>query len=361
MKSPTRSCTGSTATIALLLLLTGCISSPGSPAPTSEPGDRMLETSTGATMTPEPATVSPSATATEIDTATPQATPTTGELPAATPEIVRIEFEAGGTGATLEGTLQVGETERYVLHAFAGQIMRVYVEPEGAILRIYGESGTELKSQDDLDPFWRGELPATQDYFIEVAHSAEAIGPWDRPLLLSITINPLGQELQWIDYRDGLNGFALRYSDYFATGEPPPEIPPMKGEPVFSLRFTGSEYFQKTNLGDVYFILAVSEDAEILSNCTAPAVPQAEQPLDPIEVDGVPFQRAELGDVAAGNLYDLRVHRALHAGACYEIVFFIHSSSIGAYPVEFGIVEFDLQGILDHLGSVLNTVQFIES
>ena len=73
------------------------------------------------------------------------------------------------------------------------------------------------------------------------------------------------------------NGFELRYSDYFAVGTPPPVIPPIRGEPVLSLRFTGSEYFQETNLGDVHFVMGKSEEAEILSNCTSPAYPDREQ------------------------------------------------------------------------------------
>ncbi len=77
--------------------------------------------------------------------------------------------------------------------------------------------------------------------------------------------------------RDEDNGSELRYSDYFTVGTPPPVISPMRGEPVLSLRFTGSEYFQETNLGDVYFVVGKSEHAEILSNCTSPAYPDREQ------------------------------------------------------------------------------------
>ena len=98
----------------------------------------------------------------------------------------------------------------------------------------------------------------------------------------------------------------------------------------------------------------------LASQSSTVSIQSVEQPLDPIEIDEVTFHRTTIGDVAVGNLYDLRLHRALHAGACYEIVFFIHSSSIGAYPPEFGIVEFDLEGVLDHLQSVLDTFQFIE-
>ncbi|MFV2045508.1 MAG: hypothetical protein ACC700_20030, partial [Anaerolineales bacterium] len=250
---------------------------PGSPSPTGDPGRRIPETTITSAVAPEQATVPPSAATTEIATDTPDATLTAVELPPSTPETASIEFDPGGAGATIEGTLRVGDTVRYVLCAFAGQIMRVYVEPEGAVLRIYGEAGTELKSQDDFDPFWRGELPSTQDYFIEVIHSASAIGPWDRPLQISVLINPRGQAIQWVDYRDEDNGFELRFSDYFAVGTPPPDIPPMRGEPMLSLRFTGSEYFQETNLGDVYFVVGKSEEAEILSNCTSPAYADREQ------------------------------------------------------------------------------------
>jgi len=147
------------------------------------------ETTIASAVAPEQATVPPSTTTAEIATGTPEAGV---ELPPPTPETARIEFDPGGAGATIEGTLRVGDTKRYVLYAFAGRIMRVYVEPGGAVLRIYGEAGTELKSQDNSDPFWRGELPSTQDYFIEVIHSASAIGPWDRPLRISVLINPPG-------------------------------------------------------------------------------------------------------------------------------------------------------------------------
>jgi hypothetical protein len=230
-------------------------------------------TATASAVAPEQATVPPSATTTEIATETPEAAV---ELPPSTPETERIEFDPGTAGTTIEGTLRVGDTKRYVLYAFAGQIMRVYVEPGGAVLRIYGEAGTKLKSQDDFDSFWRGEPPSTQDYFIEVIHSASAIGPWDRPLRISVLINPCGQAIQWVDYRDEDNGFELRYSDYFAVGTPP-VIPPMRGEPVLSLRFTGSEYFQETSLGNVYFVVGKREEAEMVSNCTSPAYAHREQ------------------------------------------------------------------------------------
>ncbi len=78
------------------------------------------------------------------------------------PEAVRIQFEQGATSATLEGTLEVGVKKRYVLHAFAGQTVRVFVEPLGLHLRIWGENGTVLRTEDDHLEFWRGELPVTQ-------------------------------------------------------------------------------------------------------------------------------------------------------------------------------------------------------
>ncbi|MFV2045509.1 MAG: hypothetical protein ACC700_20035 [Anaerolineales bacterium] len=53
------------------------------------------------------------------------------------------------------------------------------------------------------------------------------------------------------------------------------------------------------------------------------------------------------------------MHRALHEDICYEIAFYIHSVSMGAY-IPGTVVEFDRERVLGHLQSVLATFQFVE-
>lgn len=117
------------------------------------------------------------------------------------PEPVRIKFPKGETAITLNDHLAVGEkSKRYVLKALAGQIMRVTISPSWIHLRIVGQDGTVLESQDyHRFNFWRGKLPATQDYLIELERKSAAE---NEDFLLSVLINPVGQATQWFTFQE---------------------------------------------------------------------------------------------------------------------------------------------------------------
>jgi hypothetical protein len=51
-------------------------------------------------------------------------------------------------------------------------------------------------------------------------------------------------------------------------------------------------------------------------------------------------------------------HCGTNGGVCYEILFFIHSVAVGGFPPG-EVVEFDREGVLGHLESVLASVRFI--
>jgi hypothetical protein len=99
---------------------------------------------------------------------------------------LRIKFEPGETSTRLEGHLDDRETDQYVLYARQGQTMDVVVEaPKTVGLTIQGADGIPLKRRVDEETAWRGELPATQDIFIEVS-SIEATD-----YTLNVTILPI--------------------------------------------------------------------------------------------------------------------------------------------------------------------------
>jgi hypothetical protein len=88
--------------------------------------------------------------------------------------VPRIRFAPGRTSATVAGQLAQNEFDRYVLRAFGGQTMEVIItSPQGSVaLSIIGSDGVTLKTYMDGVAEWRGDLPSTQDYFVE----AVAIG-----------------------------------------------------------------------------------------------------------------------------------------------------------------------------------------
>jgi hypothetical protein len=144
-------------------------STPEPATPTPEPP---TSTPVSATPTPEPPTSTP-----EPPTPTPEpptstpvpATPTPEPpTPTATPETTRIQFEPGTTSATVTGSIEQNDIEHYVLRALAGQTMEVFITSlhNDVLLDVLGADGTVLKRHPVGQPYWRGELPSTQDYFI---------------------------------------------------------------------------------------------------------------------------------------------------------------------------------------------------
>ena len=275
------------------------------------------------------------------------------------PEAVRIQFQQGATAATLEDSLESGEKKRYVLYAFAGQTMRVFVEPLGLHLRIWGENGTVLRTEDDHLTFWRGELLVTQEYLIQVAL------PWKDPVegkwgfRLSVLINPRGEAIQWRTYRDEEHGLELKYSDYFVESTPPPAVPLIKGNLVLSLTFVGSEYFENTNLRDVYFMVGTSADTDIVADCVA-RKGRYERVLGEEIVNSITFHKGAFTEGATGSFYRSEIYRTLHRDTCYEVAFLIHYHNIGGYDPESGIKRFDREAVLQKLREVFLTFRFVE-
>ena len=146
--------------IVLALIVAACGGTPTSPPPTQTP---LPPPST----TPVPPTVPP-----PTDTPSPTTTPLPPiETPVGEPPPARIQFATGATSALVEGAVQPGATNRYVLKASAGQIMRVYLSPyqqADLLMAIWGADGDVLLSGHVKADQWFGVFRTTQDYFISV-------------------------------------------------------------------------------------------------------------------------------------------------------------------------------------------------
>ena len=101
---------------------------------------------------------------------------------------VRISFVAGTTSATVEGELAPAETEHYVLNIGAGQLLEISCSPLDMRLAIYGADGTVLKSGMGGGAFFRGTVPSTQDYIVDVGPAAEA-GPFTMQVIIPARIS----------------------------------------------------------------------------------------------------------------------------------------------------------------------------
>ena len=126
------------------------------------PTDIPEPTATTPADTPEPTAT------TSADTPTPTLAPTTAPPTADMPE-VRISFEPNTTNAVVMGTVLAYQTQRYVAYAFEGQLLDITLTSgQDAALSIFGRDGTVLLSPMGDQMRFRGYLPATQDYLIDV-------------------------------------------------------------------------------------------------------------------------------------------------------------------------------------------------
>lgn len=127
----------------------------------------------------------PTLTPVPTETAVP---PSSTDVDSSAENPIRITFARGATGSQIEASIEAGETVYYILEAMAGQQMTVNViSPENnVLLSVIGEDGTVLKIAEDGLSSWKGVLPATQDYSIQV----ESVGP-ATTYMLTIEIAPL--------------------------------------------------------------------------------------------------------------------------------------------------------------------------
>jgi hypothetical protein len=253
----------------------------------------------------------------------------------------------------IAGNIAEGASQLYSLSAFQGQMMSVSILPKKPELQntfqlqITGRDGAILCPQkDEACSFWRGVLPSTQEYLIKV--KAQVNGAFD----MRVAIDPPGTLSQTFNYADPEGRFTLSYSDeftpaYYNGGEI------TKIAPAFSLQDIDTQQFTSTNLGEVYFLLGVSDDAQDVSTCAEPAsLGGPENVLGETTVNGLNFTKSEATGVGAGNVYEQVYYRTVYNGSCYEVTYFVHYGNIGNYPP--GMVnEFDRTALYQQLDEIL--------
>ncbi|MFP3896878.1 MAG: hypothetical protein ACLFV5_08625 [Anaerolineales bacterium] len=186
-----------------LKVLTETPTPKGSATPAASPTSTEV-TTVEASPTPTPETPTPSPSSTPTATATATVTPEPQETDE--PRAIRIQFAPGATSARVTGNLEADGSRRYVVRALGGQVMEVSLltPSSSARLSIWGADGTVLKDYEEGGVGWRGELPSTQDYFLEVSgpqgtsYTLEVNIPLPTPQSPIRVISPNGGE-RWLE------------------------------------------------------------------------------------------------------------------------------------------------------------------
>ncbi len=146
-----------------------------------------------ATRTPAvamPTALPPTSSPTPVATAVPTLAKATASSPSggAVPTPKRIQFQAGGTSATIQGNLGTNGMDRYVLRALAGQTLKIDLASKQAnmLFQVNGADGNVLKSFGAGASSWSIQLPTTQDYVIGITTEDGSAASYT----LTVTIPP---------------------------------------------------------------------------------------------------------------------------------------------------------------------------
>ena len=270
-----------------------------------------------------------------------------------------IKFAPNGTYVDILDSLISGSTKTYSVSAMQGQIMSVSVrvDPNSAWtvvpLKIVGADGSVLcpMQANWSCYFWRGTLPATQDYLITLSPETDVTD-----FILRVAIDPPGTTSQSFSYRSIDSVMFFTYTDEFA----PALFPAMyttKTTPEVALQFIDTKSLDNTNLSEAYFLFGASDDANIVTSCTQPASFGGQEIIDgELTIGGIPFTHSKAVGLGAGNAYEQTYYRTVYQGSCYEITLFMHSTNIGNYAPDSGIREFDRDALTQKFEAILSTL-----
>ncbi len=120
------------------------------------------------TIEPEPTMTSTSLPTIAPATLTPNPTATNTVAAPSVPEI-RMEFQPNATNISVMGIVPANRANRYVFRAFSGQLIDVSLSSgQECAISVSGRDGTVLLSAMGDAQSYRGYLPSTQDWFINI-------------------------------------------------------------------------------------------------------------------------------------------------------------------------------------------------
>lgn len=170
------------------------------------------------------------------------------------------------------------------------------------------------------------------------------------------------------DKRDNA-GFALSYPLDFVTNDIYSATPVTdwrqgaNGGPgaIFFTLIIPKAFEPQTNFDDAKLTVASSHNKKAIADCLAPDASggPAAAVTSTATINGIAFTIFSSSDAGAGNYYETKSYRALHAGQCYAIEYTIHSSQIMNYPAEYNLHQFDKAKLTDVLDRIVGTFKFL--
>ena len=196
-----------------------------------------------------------------LNRATRVPTPTPLIVPAAT----RITFLNGATVGVVSASIQAGQSRDYVLQAFQGQPMFVYVSSPNSdvTLSITGQDGSIILSEAAHQISWQGTLLKTEDYYLTI-HGGASTGNFS----LTVTIP---SRLRFAEGADSASvsgttvaGYDVSYALFAAKGQNMSvDLKDLSGKASLSIYgFTDGQRYLHSDTGETsyHFALPSTQD-----------------------------------------------------------------------------------------------------
>ena len=107
----------------------------------------------------------------------------------------------------------------------------------------------------------------------------------------------------------------------------------------------------KTNFSGATLSVGTSSDVTAVKDCTTTGTP--------VRINGTDFIKSSSSDAGAGNFYETTMYRTLRNNQCYSLEYTIHTTNIGNYSPDQGIVEYDKSSVTKTLESVVQSFRFL--
>lgn len=115
----------------------------------------------------------------------------------------------------------------------------------------------------------------------------------------------------------------------------------------------------QTNFVDATLTVGASGNDAAVAQCMTPdAGGEPGTATSSATINGIAFTIFTFGGAAAGNHYDTKSYRTLHAGECYAVEYTVHSGEIANYPPSYRIQPFNEPQIDSVMEKIVGTFNF---
>ncbi len=116
-------------------------------------------------------------------------------------------------------------------------------------------------------------------------------------------------------------------------------------------------YQPSTNFSEAIFTVGRSDESSDIENCLIAT--NGEVATGAVTINGVQFQKFNLGDAGAGNRYDTTSYRVVRNGHCVAVEYMVHTTNIANYTPDSGVKEYDSKKISTILEAIAQSFHFM--